>query len=106
MSASTASTPTTEAQQQTPAKPTKRERVFSGIQPTHTPHIGNYLGAIRNWVTEQDVYDNIFCIVDLHAITLPQDPAELRHNVRELGAALLACGIDPKRSVLFVQSHV
>jgi tryptophanyl-tRNA synthetase len=84
----------------------KRERVFSGIQPTNTPHIGNYLGAIRHWVAEQDIYDNIFCVVDLHAITLPQDPNELRAAVRRLAAMLLACGIDPNRSALFVQSHV
>ncbi|HEU0027999.1 MAG TPA: tryptophan--tRNA ligase [Ktedonobacterales bacterium] len=84
----------------------KRERVFSGIQPTNTPHIGNYLGAIRHWVAEQDIFDNIYCVVDLHAITLPQDPAELRVAVRRLAAMLLACGIDPNRSALFVQSHV
>ncbi len=84
----------------------KRERVFSGIQPTNTPHIGNYLGAIRHWVAEQDLYDNIFCVVDLHAITLPQDPNELRVAVRRLAALLLACGIDPNRSALFVQSHL
>jgi tryptophanyl-tRNA synthetase len=84
----------------------KRERVFSGIQPTNTPHIGNYLGAIRHWVAEQDIFDNIFCVVDLHAITLPQDPAELRRNTRQLAALLFACGLDPERSKLFVQSHV
>jgi tryptophanyl-tRNA synthetase len=84
----------------------KRERVFSGIQPTNTPHIGNYLGAIRNWVAEQDIYDNIYCVVDMHAITLPQDPTELRQNTRQLAALLFACGLDPERSVLFVQSHV
>jgi tryptophanyl-tRNA synthetase len=83
-----------------------RERVFSGIQPSGTPHIGNYLGAIRHWVAEQDVYDNIFCVVNLHAITLPQDPEELRRNTRQLAATLFACGIDPKRSSLFVQSQV
>ncbi|HEY7975980.1 MAG TPA: tryptophan--tRNA ligase [Ktedonobacterales bacterium] len=84
----------------------KRERVFSGIQPTNTPHIGNYLGAIRHWVAEQDIFDNIYCIVDLHALTLPQDPAELRENTRQLAAMLFACGLDPERSALFVQSHV
>jgi tryptophanyl-tRNA synthetase len=84
----------------------KRERVFSGIQPTNTPHIGNYLGAIRHWAAEQDIFDNIYCIVDLHAITLPQDPAELRDATRRLAAMLLACGLDPERSALFVQSHV
>jgi tryptophanyl-tRNA synthetase len=88
------------------ARRTQRERVFSGIQPTGTAHIGNYLGAIRNWVAEQDVYDNIYCIVDLHALTVPREPDELRAGVRQLAATLLACGIDPKRSALFVQSHV
>jgi tryptophanyl-tRNA synthetase len=83
-----------------------RERVFSGIQPSGTPHIGNYLGAIRHWVAEQDLYDNIFCVVNLHAITLPQDPVELQKNTRQLAATLLACGIDPKRSSLFIQSQV
>jgi tryptophanyl-tRNA synthetase len=83
-----------------------RERVFSGIQPSGTPHIGNYLGAIRHWVAEQDLYDNIFCVVNLHAITLPQDPEELQKNTRQLAAILFACGIDPKRSSLFVQSQV
>ena len=84
----------------------RRERVFSGIAPSGTPTLGNYIGAIRNWVAEQDIYDNIFCVVDLHAITVPQDPAELRANTRQLAALLFASGIDPKRSVLFVQSHV
>jgi tryptophanyl-tRNA synthetase len=84
----------------------KRERVFSGIQPTGVAHIGNYLGAIRHWVDEQDVYENIYCIVDLHAITLPQDPDELRVGVRQLAATLFACGMDPRRSTLFVQSHM
>jgi len=84
----------------------KRERVFSGIQPTGVAHIGNYLGAIRHWVDEQDIYENIYCIVDLHAITLPQDPAELRVSVRRLAATLFACGMDPRRSTLFVQSHL
>jgi tryptophanyl-tRNA synthetase len=90
-------------QENTAAKP-NRERVFSGIQPSGTPHIGNYLGAIRHWVAEQDLYDNIFCVVNLHAITQPQDPEELRKNTRQLAAILFACGIDPKRSALFVQS--
>ncbi|HEX9038283.1 MAG TPA: tryptophan--tRNA ligase [Ktedonobacterales bacterium] len=84
----------------------KRERVFSGIQPTNTPHIGNYLGAIRHWVAEQDIFDNIYCIVDMHAITLPQKPAELRDAVRRLAAMLLACGLDPERSAIFIQSHL
>lgn len=83
-----------------------KKRVFSGIQPTGNVHIGNYLGAIKNWVDSQDEYDNIFCLVDLHAVTVAHDPAELRSNVRELAGVLLAAGIDPERSALFVQSHV
>ena len=84
----------------------KRERVFSGIQPSGTPHLGNYLGAIRYWVAEQDIYDNIYCVVNLHAITVPQDPLELREKTRQLAAVLFACGIDPERSSLFVQSYI
>ena len=67
-----------------------KKRVFSGIQPTGNVHIGNYLGAIKNWVDSQDEYDNIFCLVDLHAVTVAHDPAELRSNVRELAGVLLA----------------
>jgi tryptophanyl-tRNA synthetase len=84
----------------------KRERVFSGIKPSGTPTLGNYLGAMRNWVNDQNLYDSIFCVVDLHAITVPQDAAELRANTRQLAALLLASGIDPQRSALFVQSHM
>ncbi|HTI13552.1 MAG TPA: tryptophan--tRNA ligase [Dictyobacter sp.] len=83
-----------------------KKRVFSGIQPTGNIHLGNYLGAIRNWVNEQDRYENIFCIVDLHAITLPIDPKELHMNIRKLAAIYLACGLDPQHCKLFVQSHV
>jgi tryptophanyl-tRNA synthetase len=83
-----------------------KKRVFSGIQPTGDIHIGNYLGATRRWAAEQDNYDNIFCIVDLHAITVPQDPKELKAKTREVTALLLAQGIDPQRSIVFVQSHV
>jgi tryptophanyl-tRNA synthetase len=86
---------------QTSGKP----RVFSGIQPSGGLHIGNYLGAIRNWVRDQDKYDNIFCIVDLHAITVPQDPAALRENTLDLAAIYLASGIKPEQA-MFVQSHV
>jgi tryptophanyl-tRNA synthetase len=86
---------------QTSGKP----RVFSGIQPSGGLHIGNYLGAIRNWVRDQDKYDNIFCIVDLHAITVPQDPAALRENTLDLAAIYLASGITPEQA-MFVQSHV
>ena len=81
-------------------------RVFSGIQPTGHLHLGNYLGAIRNWVTMQDAYECIYCVVDLHAITVPQDPVALRTGVREMTAALLASGIDPARSIIFAQSQV
>ncbi len=82
-----------------------KPRVFSGIQPSGGLHIGNYLGAIRNWVRDQDKYDNIFCIVDLHAITLPQDPAALRENTLDLAAIYLASGLKPDQA-MFVQSHV
>ncbi|MFC1847518.1 tryptophan--tRNA ligase [Chloroflexota bacterium] len=83
-----------------------KSRVFSGIQPTGDIHIGNYLGAITQWVKEQDKFDNIFCIVDLHAITVPQDPNVLKAKVREVTGLLLAAGIDPKRSIVFLQSHI
>lgn len=83
-----------------------KPRAFSGIQPTGGIHLGNYLGAIRNWVLQQDQYDNIFSIVDLHAMTIPYDPRELRQRTLEVGSVLLAAGIDPERSILFVQSDV
>jgi tryptophanyl-tRNA synthetase len=83
-----------------------KKRVFSGIQPTGTIHLGNYLGAIQHWVRGQPQYDNIFCIVDLHAITVPVDPKELKSKIRETAGLLLAAGIDPDYSVLFIQSHV
>jgi tryptophanyl-tRNA synthetase len=81
-------------------------RVFSGIQPSGVPTLGNYLGAIRNWVPMQDRDECLFCIVDLHAITQFQAPAELLAQTREMAAALLACGLSPERCILFVQSHV
>lgn len=81
-------------------------RVFSGIQPTGELHLGNYLGAIRNWVTLQDEHDAFFCVVNLHAMTLAWDPSTLEDQTLKTGASLLACGIDPERSVLFVQSDV
>ena len=81
-------------------------RIFSGIQPTGNLHLGNYLGAIRNWVGLQDEFESIYCIVDLHAVTLPQDPAELRRNLREITASIVAAGIDPARCTLFAQSAV
>ncbi|MCB0077325.1 MAG: tryptophan--tRNA ligase [Anaerolineales bacterium] len=83
-----------------------RPRVLSGIQPTGNIHIGNYLGAIRNWVAGQATKINFFCIVDLHALTVPRDPALLRQQTRSMAALLFACGIDPAQSILFVQSHV
>ncbi|MBN1581678.1 MAG: tryptophan--tRNA ligase [Anaerolineae bacterium] len=83
-----------------------RLRVFSGVQPSGTLHIGNYLGAIRRWVAEQDEKQNYFCIVDMHAITVWQDPAVLRQKTRELAATYLATGLDPAKCVLFIQSHV
>lgn len=81
-------------------------RIFSGIQPSGVLHIGNYLGSIQNWVKLQDENECIFSIVDLHAITVPQDPAILRQRVIEVAAMYLACGIDPKKNILFVQSEV
>jgi tryptophanyl-tRNA synthetase len=81
-------------------------RIFSGVQPTGNLHLGNYLGAIRNWVALQQDYDCIFCIVDLHALTVPQDPAQLKAQTREVTAAYIASGIDPERCVIFNQSAV
>ncbi len=83
-----------------------KKRVLSGIQPTGSPHIGNYLGALKNWAKIQYDYDSIYCIVDLHAITVYQDPAELKSKILELAGMLLALGIDPKHSSLVVQSMV
>ncbi len=81
-------------------------RVLSGIQPTGEIHLGNYLGAVRRWVADQDAHDAYFCIVDLHALTLPRDPAELRAKTTETALVLMAAGLDPERCTLFVQSHV
>lgn len=80
--------------------------VFSGIQPTGDFHIGNYLGAVKHWVADQDLYHGIFCVVDLHSLTIYQDPNILRQKIRQAAGVLLACGIDPQKSLLFVQSHV
>ncbi len=83
-----------------------KQLVFSGVQPTGNLHLGNYLGAIVKFVALQERYDCIYCVVDLHAITVWQDPAELRRNIREVTAAFIACGIDPKRHIVFNQSQV
>jgi tryptophanyl-tRNA synthetase len=85
---------------------TAKRRVFSGIQPSGDVHLGNYLGAIKGWAERQDQKVNFFCIVDLHAITVPQDPEELRKQTRSLAAILFACGLDPAKSTVFIQSHV
>lgn len=85
---------------------TPRKRVFSGIQPSGNIHLGNYLGAIRQWVQGQAEKVNFFCVVDLHSLTVPQDPVQLHHETRSLTAWLLAAGIDPDQCTLFIQSHV
>ncbi|MGO4737609.1 tryptophan--tRNA ligase [Bosea sp. 2KB_26] len=82
------------------------QRVFSGMQPTSTLHLGNYLGALTNWVAMQESYDCVYCVVDMHAITVWQDPAELTRAIREVTAAYLAAGVDPKKSIIFNQSQV
>jgi len=84
----------------------EKRRIFSGIMPSGNLHLGNYLGALKNWVALQDDYENYYCIVDLHALTVPQDPKVLRVKIRELAAIYLACGIDPEKSVVFRQSRV
>ncbi len=83
-----------------------RRRVFSGIQPTGDIHLGNYIGAVKQWVSHQEEKENFFCVVDLHSLTIPQDPEDLRRRTRSLVALLIACGIDPEKSTLFLQSHV
>jgi tryptophanyl-tRNA synthetase len=83
-----------------------KQRIFSGIQPSGDLHIGNYLGAIKQWVGLQDEYESIFCVVDMHAITVPQDPAMLRKKSLQIAKIYLASGIDPAKSSLFIQSHV
>ena len=81
-------------------------RVLSGVQPTGNLHLGNYLGAIKNWVTIQNAHECLFCIVDLHAITVPQEPEALRNATRQVAAAYIACGINPEKSIIFNQSMV
>jgi len=82
------------------------ERVFSGMQPTGNLHLGNYLGAMLNWVRMQETHDCIYCVVDMHAITIAQDPQALVGNIREVTAAYIACGLDPQKSIIFNQSQV
>ena len=81
-------------------------RVFSGMQPTGSLHLGNYLGAMVNWIKMQETHECIYCVVDLHAITVWQDPAELRNSIRQVTASYIAAGLDPKKSILFNQSQV
>jgi len=83
-----------------------KQRLFSGIQPSGDLHLGNYLGAIQQWIALQHSYESLFCIVDLHAITVRQDPAALRKNIRKMAALYLACGLDPEQATIFVQSDV
>ena len=82
------------------------KRVFSGVQPTGNLHLGNYLGALRQFVELQEDHECIYCVVDMHAITVPQDPKELKEHILDIAALYLAVGIDPKKSIIFVQSDV
>jgi tryptophanyl-tRNA synthetase len=88
-----------------PNTPKRLPRVFSGVQPSGSLHVGNYL-TIRRWAAQQDERDSFFCIVDMHAITVPSDPETLRRATRDVAALYIACGLDPERSTIFVQSHV
>jgi tryptophanyl-tRNA synthetase len=83
-----------------------KKRIFSGVQPSGNLHIGNYLGAIKNWVELQEKFDSVFCVVDMHAITVPQDPEKLKQKTIELAKIYLAAGISPEKSAIFIQSHV
>lgn len=83
-----------------------RPRIISGIKPSNSLTIGNYLGAIKHWIPRQDSAECLYCVVDMHAITVPQDPAHLRRQSYELVAAYLACGLDPQKNTIFIQSHV
>eukprot|EP00897_Mesotaenium_endlicherianum_P008078 jgi/Mesen1/7299/ME000374S06661 len=89
-----------------PPGPAVRKRIVSGVQPTGSIHLGNYLGAIKNWVALQDQCDTLYFVVDLHAITLPHDPQELAASTKKSAAIYLACGVDPSKASIFVQSHV
>lgn len=84
----------------------EKKIIFSGIQPSGELHLGNYMGAVRNWVAMQEDYNCVYCVVDEHAITVRQDPAELRKKSLQLYAQLIACGLDPEKSIIFIQSHV
>jgi tryptophanyl-tRNA synthetase len=83
-----------------------KKRVFSGVQPSGNLTIGNYIGALRQWVAEQDTYECFFCVVDLHSLTVAQDPKQLRAKTREVAALYIAAGIDPEKATIFIQSHV
>ncbi|HBH12761.1 MAG: Tryptophanyl-tRNA synthetase [Clostridiales bacterium 38_11] len=85
---------------------TEKKTIFSGIQPSGGLTLGNYLGAIKNWVSLQESYNSIYCIVDLHAITVPKEPKDLRRNTLEVLANYIASGLDPEKNILFIQSHV
>ncbi|MDD2956688.1 MAG: tryptophan--tRNA ligase, partial [Oscillospiraceae bacterium] len=84
----------------------RKKTIFSGIQPTGNVTLGNYLGALKNWVALQDEYNCTYCIVNMHAITVRQDPAELKKHTLEAFALILACGVDPEKSITFIQSNV
>lgn len=84
---------------------TAKKTIFSGMQPTGVPHLGNYLGAVKHWQSLQDEFDCLYCIVDLHAITVRQEPAALREASRNLLALYIACGLDPEKNTLYIQSH-
>ncbi len=89
-----------------PAASTKKSRILTGIQPSGDMQLGNYLGAVKRWVANQDIQTNFIPVVDLHSITVKQDPEELRRQTVSLVAMLIACGVDPEKSTLFIQSHV
>ena len=85
---------------------TPKKTIFSGIQPSGTLTLGNYIGALRNFTLLQDEYNCIYCVVDMHAITVRQNPADLRRRCLELAATYIACGLDPKKNIIYCQSHV
>jgi len=84
----------------------QKQTIFSGMQPSGFPSLGNYIGAIRNWNELQDIYNCLYCIVDMHAITVRQDPAQLRKNARDLLTLYIATGLDPEKNIIYIQSHV